>query len=95
MGEILSISKQQYDQRFNISPRYDDNGNLVKSKHPFAYEPLNKYSNGQKVLYYIGPQAGINGKWHQMWTGPWIISRGDGNNHIIITNTKGKTCKVC
>ena len=67
---------------------------MQKSNHPFSYEPISKYSNGQRVLYYIGPQPGINGKWHQRWTGPWTITRGDGIHHVIISNKKGKTCKV-
>ena len=55
---------------------------------------MTNFSNGRKVLYYIGPQSGLNGKWHQRWTGPWTITSGAGTHKVKITDTKGTNCDV-
>ena len=70
----VKISKQQYDKRYNLAPIRNEKGKLVQPKHNFGYQHLDKFQKGIQVLYYVGPHKGVNGKWRQVWTGPWTIT---------------------
>ena len=46
------------------------------------------------VLHYVGPHKSYNGKWRQMWTGPWQIASDPDDIHIQISDKKGKLREV-
>ena len=50
------ISNKQYSKRYNLASIRDKDGNLVKPKHKFGFEPIKQFIKGAKVLYYAGPQ---------------------------------------
>ena len=88
-------SKKQYDRRYNLAPTRDKNGKLQPPKHAFGYQSLNSFRKGVKVLYYVGPHRGINGKWRQRWTGPWLLAKQSGQYRVTILDTEsGKTYDV-
>ena len=83
------ISNKQYTKRYNLAPIRDENGNLIKPKHKFGFQPIKHFIKGAKVLYYAGPhRTGINGKWRQRWTGPWYISKKTGKYSVQIIVTR-------
>jgi len=85
------MSKRQYDKRYNLASTRDKDGNLVKPKHNFGFQPVKEFIKGAKVLYYAGPQrTGINSKWRQKWTGPWYISKKTGKYSVKIIDNQGK-----
>ena len=85
------ISKRQYDVRYNLAPKRDKDGNLIKPRHKFGYEPVKQFIKGAKVLYYAGPhRPGINSKWRQKWTGPWYIANKTGKFTVKIVGNNGK-----
>ena len=85
------ISKKQYDKRYNLAYTRDENGNLIKPKHNFSFQPIKNFIKGAKVLYYAGPhRSGINSKWRQRWTGPWYISDKTGKYTVKIIDNTGK-----
>ena len=71
--KMVKVSKQQYDKRYNLAPVRNDKGELVPPKHGFGYTPISDFKKGCSVLYYVGPHKTMNGKWRQVWTGPWTI----------------------
>ena len=85
------ISNKQYSKRYNLASIRDKDGNLIKPKHKFGFEPIKQFIKGAKVLYYAGPQrTGINSKWRQRWTGPWYISKKTGKYTVEIVDNKVK-----
>ena len=88
------ISKKQYDRRYNLVPQRDKDGNIIKFKHNFGYTPLSSFKTGVKVLYYIGPHKGVNGKWRQRWTGPWRIAENSNAYNTKIMDNKGNARNV-
>ena len=75
-------------------PKRDEKGNLEKRNHQFGYESLKSYKKDLKVLYYVGPQKGINGKWRQRWTGPWTILTKLGNYRVRIGDINNNSIDV-
>ena len=90
----IKITKKQYDEKYNLRPKRDDEGNIIPPTHAFGYEPIERFTQGLKVLYYVGPLQGINGKWSQTWTGPWTITKQLYNGKFQITDSNGKTKDV-
>ena len=83
------LSKKYYDKRYNLLPKRDANGKIIPHSHAFGYEPISQFKKGMRVLYYVGPHKAYNGKWRQMWTGPWSIISEPDELHIKITDKKG------
>ena len=73
---------------------WHQSGKLVKPSHKFGFEPIAKFKRGVKVLYYVGPQRGMNGKWRQRWTGPWRIDNKCGQYRVTIIDNQGKIKEV-
>ena len=88
------ISKSQYDEKYNLKPIRDEKGVVQKQKHSFGYQPIEKFVKGLKVLYYVGPLQGVNGKWSQTWTGPWTITKQIFEGKFEISDSNGKTKDV-
>ena len=65
------LSKVQYDHRYNITRQ------RIKDTNK-------KFTEGTKVLYYIGDTQQANKKWRSKWTGPWIISKVLNDSTVII-----------
>ena len=89
-AKYVLISKREYDKRYNLLPKRDKQGKIIPHSHAFGYEPIDRFKRGIKVLYYVGPHKGYNGKWRQKWTGPWQIDSDSNQSHIVITDSKGK-----
>ena len=87
-------SSKQYDERYNLAPKRDADGKIIPPKHQFGYEPMTKFELGKKVLYYVGPNQGTNGKWRQRWTGPWRIANRTGKYTVKILDLNGKSYNV-
>ena len=92
--KYTKISKKQYDDRYNLAPERDTEGNLKPSKHKFSYTPLSSFQKGAKVLYYIGPYKGVNKKWRQIWTGPWTLTSDLGDRKATISDDNGDNRQV-
>ena len=93
-SKYTRLSKKQYDKRYNLLPKRDANDKIIPHSHAFGYEPVSKFKKGMNVLYYVGPHKGLNGKWRQMWTGPWQIASEPDDIHIQIIDKDGKMREV-
>ena len=92
--KMVKITKKQYDKRYNLAPTRNEKGELVQPKHGFGYKPIEQFKKGIQVLYYVGPHQGINGKWRQVWTGPWTIVDKILPGKFKITGIGGKTKEI-
>ena len=81
----------QYDKKYNLLiPRNKlDSPNKNRNKQ-FDFMKPNDYKKGIKVLYYIGPHKGQNGKWRQRWTGPWTIKHKINRKMVEIVDNFNK-----
>ena len=93
-SKYTRISKMQYDKRYNLLPKRDKNNKIIPHSHAFGYDPISSFQKGMNVLYYVGPHKSYNGKWRQMWTGPWQIASDKDNLHIQIADKDGKIREV-
>ena len=67
------LAKKSYDDRRRITAnRINKN-----RKH---------YTEGKKVLYYVGDIQHANRKWRSKWTGPWTIKKVLNDSTIIIAD---------
>ena len=90
----LGISQKQYDKRYNLIPKRDKDGKIIPHSHAFGYEAISDFKKGMNVLYYVGPHKAYNGKWRQMWTGPWVIASDPSDLHVKLTDKKGNIKEV-
>ena len=89
--KMVKVSKQQYDKRYNLAPIRNEKGELIPPKHGFGYTPITEFKKGCSVLYYVGPHQCVNGKWRQVWTGPWTIVDQILPGKFKISGIAGKT----
>ena len=98
------VSKTNYDSKHKLEQDLDEvtksKENTIKSKrttkrnHQNKHVPIHKFQKGMSVLYYIGPHKGINGKWRQRWTGPWLISNRISESTVNICDKWGDSRNV-
>ena len=69
------LSAKSYNSKYNITE------NTIKRNKK-------KFKVGSEVLYYIGDKQLAKKKWHQKWTGPWIVDKHIGDSSVIIADPK-------